>query len=31
MGTAEDMYGFETLAEQKLGIKVSLCELDVID
>ena len=30
MGTGEDMHGFETLAEQRLGIKVSLCELDVI-
>lgn len=32
MGTAEDVYGFETSsAEQKLGLEVSLSEFDVTD
>lgn len=30
MGTAEDIYRFETLAEQKLGMEVSLFEFHVI-
>lgn len=31
MGTAEDVYRFETLAEQKLGMEVGLFEFDVIE
>lgn len=31
MGTAEDVYGLETLAEQKLGMEASLFEFDGIE